>query len=558
MDDALRMISTGDAITAAQAALMGLIDAVTDDELLPAALTFARQLLEAQRGARPTRELSITHTDLSILDKAAADLQRKRPVLPAPLKVIEALRAAATLDFDAGMAVERAAFLELRASAESRGYRHAFFAEREAARVPESLATAVAHRVCTVAVVGAGTMGQGIALCCAEAGYTVQLSDANDSVLTRAFDGIKRSCDSRVKRARLSQDAANQIMARIQPARSTAEMAHADLVVEAVFEELEVKRQVLTALDAQVKPGAIIASNTSYLDIDQIAVATTRPQQVIGLHFFSPAHAMQLVEVVPGARTDADVIATALQFGRRLGKHAVLVGNCRGFVGNRMLARRVRESYFLLEEGATPAQVDQAFTEFGFPMGPFAVGDLSGLDIGWRNRQATLAKLTAREQRCTILDQMVASGRLGQKTGSGFYQYDEQRRATPDAEVVALIEQHSRDVGISRRVISSDEIIERCLLAMVDEAARILDEGIARCASDIDVVWLHGYGFPRHRGGPMHYADQLGLGAVRAAMLRYQTQQGSEYWSVAPLLEQLVQSGGTFAEWTPKVAEAQA
>jgi 3-hydroxyacyl-CoA dehydrogenase len=302
-------------------------------------------------------------------------------------------------------------------------------------------------------------------------------------------------------------------------------------------------------MGAVARPGAIIATNTSYLDIDQLAAATNRPQDVIGLHFFSPAHVMRLVEVVPGKHTAPAIQASVLALGKRLGKHPVLVGNCRGFVGNRMLARRTREAYFLLEEGATPTQVDQAFVEFGFPMGPFAVGDLAGLDIGWRNRRTNFSQLTAREQTCDVLDQLIAAGRLGQKSGKGFYRYDEERRALPDPDVDALIAAHSQRVGIERRAVGSDEILERCLFAMIDEGARILGEGNAHRPSDIDVVWLHGYGFPRHRGGPMHYADETGLANIRSAILRWRTRFGATYWSVAPLLAELAESGGAFASW---------
>jgi len=313
---------------------------------------------------------------------------------------------------------------------------------------------------------------------------------------------------------------------------------------------------VLGRLDGILKPGALLASNTSYLDIDDLAAATRRPQDVIGMHFFSPAQVMRLLEVVPGARTDPSAQATALALAKRLGKQAVLVGNARGFVGNRMLARRTREAYFLLEEGATPWQVDAAFTDFGFPMGPFAVGDLSGLDIGWRNRRAVFDRLTPREQRCTLLDQLIDAGRLGQKAGRGFYRYDAERRAQPDPEVESLIERHARAVGRERRAFGSEEILERCLIAMIDEGARILGERRARSAADIDVVWLHGYGFPRHRGGPMYHADQLGLAAVRDAILRYQAEHGAQYWAVAPVLESLAAAGGTFGSWSPALPEA--
>jgi 3-hydroxyacyl-CoA dehydrogenase len=326
-------------------------------------------------------------------------------------------------------------------------------------------------------------------------------------------------------------------------------------MIEAVFEDLEVKRQVMARASTVLRQDSILATNTSYLDIERIAEATQRPQDVIGLHFFSPAHVMKLLEIVPIAGTDPVVQATALALGKRLGKQSVLVGNARGFVGNRMLARRTREAYFLLEEGATPSQVDRAFTDFGFPMGPFAVGDLAGLDIGWRNRRAVFEQLMSREQQCTILDQLVEAGRLGQKAGRGFYRYDAQRRAEPDAEVEALIEAHSARVGRTRRAIGAEEILQRCLFAMIDEGARILGERRARAPSDIDVVWLHGYGFPRFRGGPMHYADTLGLATVRDAIAKFRAEYGAQYWEVAPLLAQLAAAGTSFQAWAKTQAE---
>jgi 3-hydroxyacyl-CoA dehydrogenase len=480
---------------------------------------------------------------------AIEDVGKRTPRLLAPTLAIEALRAAATVGFEEGMAVERSSFIALRASPESRALRHAFQAERDSARLPANLTGVPSLPINTVGIVGAGTMGQGIALAFAEVGTSVRIMDSDANVLAAALDAVARTCESRVKRGKLSADQSSAILGRLQAVSAVGDLESADLVIEAVFEDPAVKQVVMRQIDAAVRSGAIIASNTSYQDIDSLAAATGRPQNVVGLHFFSPAHVMRLIEVVPGKHTAPAVQATALGLGKRLNKHAVLVGNCRGFVGNRMLARRTREAYFLLEEGATPAQVDRAFTDFGFPMGPFAVGDLAGLDIGWRNRRTNFEQLTPREQACDILDRLIEAGRLGQKAGRGFYTYDEQRRAQPDVEVESIIAQHSKRVGIGRRIIESREILERCLFAMIDEGARILGEGYARSSSDIDVVWLHGYGFPRHRGGPMHYADEMGLASIRKAILGFQAQFGPEYWSVAPLLAQLAASDGKFKTW---------
>jgi 3-hydroxyacyl-CoA dehydrogenase len=434
---------------------------------------------------------------------------------------------------------------------ESPALQHAFSAERDAARMPPELVGAPLRRIDAAAVVGAGTMGQGIALVLAEAGIAVQLYDADAAVVARALAAIEAIVGSRVARGKLSASDAAAIGARIQSASAPESLRDADLAIEAVFEDLEVKRGVLQLLGSIMRADAVLATNTSYLDVDVLAQASGRASDVIGLHFFSPAHVMRLLEVVAGARTDRSVQATALALGKRLGKQTVLVGNARGFVGNRMMARRTREAYFLLEEGATPWQIDAAFTDFGFAMGPFAVADLAGLDIGWRNRHSQLDRLTPRERECTILDQLVAAGRLGQKAGRGFYRYDTERRGVPDSEVDALIERHARAVGRERKPVEAPEILRRCLFAMIDEAARILGEGKARRGSDIDVVWLHGYGFPRQRGGPLYYADQVGLHEVRAAILQWRDAFGADYWQVAPLLDRLATEGGRLSTWEP-------
>lgn len=550
---ALEMISTGEPVDARRALALGLIDESITGDLGAGALRFAQSLLahprEPRRAPLPIHDAN-SPDDPRLLDAALADFSRRKPQLPAPLRVIDALRAAVTRPFEEGLAVERAAFLSLRDSPESMALRYAFTAEREAARAPASLGALEPIPLRTAVVIGAGTMGQGIAFNLAEAGLSVQLQDADHAALVRALQSIAGISESRVKRGRLSTIEADAIIARIKAVADLAECRDADLLIEAVFEDLDVKRTVFARADELMKPATLFATNTSYLDVDVLAGAIRRPQQVIGLHFFSPAHVMKLLEIVPGSATDPVVQATALALGKRLRKQTVLVGNARGFVGNRMLARRTREAYFLLEEGATPSQVDQAFTDFGFPMGPFAVGDLAGLDVGWRNRRAIYAQLTPREQQCTILDQLVEAGRLGQKAGRGFYRYDEKRRAEPDPEVEAMIVRHAAKIGRKPRSLAAEEILRRCLFAMIDEGARILGDGKARSSHDIDVVWLHGYGFPRHRGGPMYHADRLGLVVVRDAIMEYQEQFGPDYWSVAPLLAELAAAGSSFQAWS--------
>jgi 3-hydroxyacyl-CoA dehydrogenase len=335
-------------------------------------------------------------------------------------------------------------------------------------------------------------------------------------------------------------------VARIKPTLELADLADADVIVEAVFEEMGIKKEVFAKLDAIARPGAILASNTSYLDIDEIAATTKRPGDVMGMHFFSPANVMKLVENVRGKKTSADVLATAQKLGKRIGKVPVMVGVCDGFVGNRMLAKRQREAMFLLEEGALPWQVDKVVRDFSFPMGPFAMADLAGLDVGWRNRKSKLDKLTPRERACDILDQICEKGRYGQKTGAGFYRYDEKRNPSPDPEIESLIVAHAGRVGMKRRVISDDEILERCLYSMVNEGARILEEGVAARPHDIDIVWIYGYGFPVYRGGPMFWADETGLAKIREAVLRYRDSVGAQYWQPAALLEQRAREGRGF------------
>jgi 3-hydroxyacyl-CoA dehydrogenase len=345
-------------------------------------------------------------------------------------------------------------------------------------------------------------------------------------------------------------------LALIKPSLDLADLAKADLIVEAVFEDMGVKKDVFARLDAIARPGAILASNTSYLDIDAIAAFTRRPGDVMGMHFFSPANVMKLLENVRGKRTAPDVLATAQKLGKRIGKVPVMVGVSDGFVGNRMLGKRQREAFFLLEEGALPWQVDKVLRDFGFPMGPFAMADLAGLDVGWRNRKAKLDRLTERERACDLLDRICEMGRYGQKTGAGFYRYDEKRTAMPDPAIEELIVEHSKRRGIARRAIGDEEILERCLYSMVNEGAKILEEGVAARPHDIDIVWIYGYGFPVYRGGPMYWADEVGLARIRDAMLRYRETVGAQYWEPAPLLQRLAREGGGFYAASGKPAPA--
>jgi len=374
----------------------------------------------------------------------------------------------------------------------------------------------------------------------------VILLEVKQELLDKGLAVIRKNYAATVAKGKLRQEVMDKRMSLIQPTLSYNDLKNVDLVIEAVFEDMAVKKEVFGKLEAICKPGTILASNTSYLNIDEIAASTKRPEDIMGMHFFSPANVMRLLENVRGAKTSPEVYATAMKIGRTIGKVPVLVGVCDGFVGNRMLAKRTRECGFMLEEGALPWQIDKAIYNFGFPMGPYAMGDMAGLDIGWRNRKAKFDSLTAREKACNIIDKICEMGRFGQKTGSGFYQYDEKRNATPDPMIEELIIRHSQEVGITRRNITDQEIIERAIYSMINEGAKILEEGIAARPLDIDVVWLNGYGFPAYLGGPMFYADTVGLKKVYDAILKYRDLVGTEYWTPSPLIERLAGEGKGF------------
>jgi 3-hydroxyacyl-CoA dehydrogenase len=474
------------------------------------------------------------------------NIAKKQRGFIAPGYCVKAVQAAVELPFAEGMKRERALFLELRASPQAAAQRHVFFGEREIAKVPSLPGDTPIRNISSVAVIGAGTMGGGIAMCFANAGISVKLLEAQQDALDRGLAAIQKNYAASVTKASLAQTEMDRRLALITPSLTYDDLGDTDLIIEAVFEDLAVKKAVFEKLDAVAKPGAILATNTSYLDVSAIAAFTKRPQDVVGMHFFSPANVMKLLENVRAEKTAPDVLATVMSVGKRIGKVAVLVGGAEGFVGNRMLAQRTREAYFLLEEGALPQQVDKVLYDFGFPMGPFAVGDLAGLDVGWRNRKSRLDKLTPRERACNILDKICEQGRFGQKTGAGFYRYEGGRTPVPDPEIENLIVEHSKQVGIERRTISDEEIIGRCLYAMINEGAKILQEGVAARPVDIDMVWIHGYGFPVYRGGPMFYADQVGLKAIYDAILKYRDRFGPDFWTPALLLAELAESSKGF------------
>ncbi|MCL2430008.1 MAG: 3-hydroxyacyl-CoA dehydrogenase, partial [Alphaproteobacteria bacterium] len=449
-------------------------------------------------------------------------------------------KAAVDLPFDDGMAFELSTFLRLLPTPQARAQRHVFFAEREAAKVPQ-LAGVKAHEIATAAVIGAGTMGGGIAMCFANAGIPVTVVETSAEALARGLDTVTKNYRNSAARGALAAGEMEARIGRITGTTDLAAVSDADIVIEAVFEDLAVKQELFGKLDSVVKPSAVLASNTSYLDLDSIARSSRRPEAVVGMHFFSPANVMRLLEVVRGAATDPLTLATAVAVGRKVGKVPAVVGVCHGFVGNRMLRIRTVEAERLLLEGALPNDVDGALTGFGFPMGPFAMSDLAGLDVSWRMRKAQ--GLTAH-----VADRLCEQGRFGQKTGRGFYRYEEgSRTPRPDPEVAQLIADTSARLGIARGDLATDQIIERLLFPMINEGARILEEGVARRPGDIDVIWVHGYGFPIWRGGPMYYADSLGLAHVRDRLIDFADKTGDERHRPAPLLQELAASAKGFA-----------
>jgi 3-hydroxyacyl-CoA dehydrogenase len=543
---ALDLIVSGTPMSAQQAYAAGAIDEVVDGDLQAAALKFAGHAVAERRAIRRVSSLTAKVDNPNLFEEYAKGIAKKSRGFLAPFHCIKAVQAATQLPFPEGMKRERELFVELQSSPQARAQQHVFMAEREVAKIPGLAEDIATREIKSAGVLGAGTMGGGIAMCFANAAIPVTLLDTSQENLDRGLATIRKNYAGSVAKGSLAQEEMDKRLASIKPALSYEALADADLIVEAVFEEMAIKKEVFVKLDAVAKPGAILASNTSYLDINEIASVTGRPQDVLGMHFFSPANVMKLLENVRGERTAAEVYATAMKLGKRIAKVPVLVGVCDGFVGNRMLAKRTREAFFLLEEGALPEQVDRVLYDFGFPMGPFAMGDLAGLDVGWRNRKAKLDHLTPREQACNLIDKICGLGRYGQKTGAGFYKYDDKRNASPDPLIEDLIVNHSAERGLGRRAISDQEILERCLYSMINEGAKILDEGIAARPSDIDIVWIYGYGFPVYRGGPMFYADQVGLANIYAAILRYQAQFGAQYWQPAPLLEQLAKQGKGF------------
>jgi 3-hydroxyacyl-CoA dehydrogenase len=536
---ALEAITSGAQLPASRALELGLIDAVADDAIA-AAVELGRQAAREQRPLPLASEVDerIRGVQPELFAAFRSKIAARARGQLAPFRIIDSIEAACTRPKAEAFRLEREYFVECRDSPQRKALTHVFFAEREARRVPGVGADVRPLPIRSAAVIGAGTMGGGIAMNFANAGIPVRLLELSPQALERGLEVIRGNYRASVARGSLSEERARQALSLIQGASEYRELAGADIVIEAVFEDLKVKQEVFARLDAVAAPHAILATNTSTLDIDAIAAGTTRPAQVVGTHFFSPANVMRLLENVRGARSSPQTLATVMALGKTLGKIAVLAGNCDGFIGNRMLMFYGAEAEFLLEEGATPEQIDRVMEGFGFAMGPLAVRDLAGNDVGFLIRKGR--RLPADERWSPILERLVAAGRLGQKAGKGFYRYEGRTRIV-DPEVVAMIEAVSRDLGIGRREIPDEEILERLLHPLVNEGARIVDEGIALRAGDIDVVYVNGYGFPAWRGGPMYWAEQDGLARVVATMQRLAPTHGAR-WRPASLLERLAAS----------------
>jgi 3-hydroxyacyl-CoA dehydrogenase len=553
VEAALNMIVSGEPIKAEMLAMLPgqkLFDKLTAsaESLAEEALAFARSVAEA-RPLPLVRSLPCKHPLGDAYFAFARNMVKGMSKnFPAPAKCVDAVEAATKNKFEAGMAIERDIFINLMWTAESRSLRHLFLAERAASKIPDVPADTAQRAINSIAVIGAGTMGGGIAMNFLNAGIPVKMLEMKQEALDRGVATIRKNYEAQVKKGKLKQDKYDQRMALLTTTLSYDDLGTTDMVIEAVFEEIGVKEAVFKELDRVMKPGAILASNTSTLDVDKIASFTKRPEDVVGLHFFSPANVMKLLEVIRGAKTAKDVMATVMSVAKKIRKTAVVSGVCDGFIGNRMIEQYGRQGGFLLDEGCTPAQVDKAMEKFGMAMGPFRMGDLAGNDIGWAIRKRRYGEKPHMKYSKTA-DLLCEKGRFGQKTGAGWYDYVAGKRdAIPNAEVVQMIEDHRKALGITPRKISDEEIVQRLVFSLVNEAAHIVEEGIANKASDIDIVYIFGYGFPPHRGGPMNYADEVGLFNVVQAMNRFaqNPMDDAKFWQPAPLLARLAAEGKTF------------
>ena len=552
---ALDAIVSGKPMTAEKAHELGLVDNLADDldDLLEISVSVAHLLSVQPEPPIKTRDrdshLLKAQNGPELFDNFRSRISRRARGFEAPFACVDCVEAATTMPFEKGLAFERETFLRCRSSNQSLSQRHAFFAEREVRKVRGLRAETSQIDLKRAAVVGCGTMGSGIAMCFANAGIPVIVTESKQDMLDRGMEMIRKNYTSTVSKGRMSGDEAEARLTLIKPTLELERVSEVDVVIEAAFEDMDLKKKIFRDLDALCKTNAILATNTSSLDVNAIAATTQRPEQVVGTHFFSPANIMRLVEIVRGDHSSPEVLSTILNLTKRLGKVGVVVGVCDSFAANRMLYPYSRQAQFLIEEGAFPEQVDKVIYDFGFPMGPFALSDLAGIDVGWRIRQHREPNRPKHLRYSDIADQLYKMGRYGQKTGKGWYQYEEgSRTPIPDSEGLELIIRTSRELGIDRREISEEEILQRCMYPLINEGARILEEGIAQRASDLDIVWLYGFGFPRYRGGPMFYADSIGLKNVYEAMQGFY-EIHRDWLEPAPLLERLAREDRTFAEW---------
>ena len=548
MTEAVRMMTTGAMISAERAKELGLVDEIVQGDLLESALAFAKQAIGKPLRRIRDQKAKLDGDPKAFFAQVREQVAKESKGYPAPLEIVACAEAAATLPFDEGRKQERVGFDRLMKGTESKALRHMFFAERQTAKIPDVPEDTPVRTVKKAAVIGAGTMGGGIAMNFANAGIPVTLIDMNQAAVDKGIGIIRKNYAATVAKGRLKQEEMDQRLGFIKETTKLEEIKDADIIVEAVFERMDVKQDIFRQLDALAKPGAILATNTSTLDVDQIAAGTKRPQDVIGTHFFSPANVMRLLEVVRGKHTDKGVLATTMKLGKTLKKVAVVSGVCDGFIGNRMLEKYGQQSLFLLDEGATPQQVDGAMAKFGMAMGPFTMYDMAGNDIGWEIRKRRYQERPDFVY-SRIADRICEQGRFGQKTGKGFYKYEPgNRKPIPDPDVQKIMDSYRTEIGAKPRAISDEEIVERLTYALVNEGAQILEEGIALRASDIDMVYLTGYGFPPYRGGPMFYADTVGLDKVLKSIEGFQKGYQGAQWKPAPLLVKLAKAGRKFNE----------
>ena len=549
---ALTVITSGSMVPAAKAQALGLLDEVVEGDVVDAAVACALRWVAENRSIRRTGALDDLVAEArgqpEIFEDCRTQMARRARGFDAPYACVTCIEAAVNQPFAEGLAFERETFLRLVASDQSKAQRHAFFAEREVVKIPDVPRDTPTRPIETAAVIGCGTMGGGIAMNFANAGIPVRVFEVSQEALDKGLATITKNYAATVSKGRLSLEAMERRLGLISTTVDYGDLGEADVVIEAVFEEMGLKKEVFGKLDAACKPEAILASNTSTLDVNEIASATRRPGQVIGTHFFSPANVMKLMENVRGAQTSAATIATIMKLSKAIGKVGVLVGVCDGFVGNRMLYAYRRQADFLLEEGAQPQQIDTVIYDFGMPMGPYAMGDLAGLDVGWRIRKGQAATRPTHLRYSTVADRVCALGRFGQKTGAGWHRYEPgSRTPIPDPEIEQLIVSISEEQGITRRAITDQEILERCLYPLVNEGAKILEEGLALRPGDIDIVWIYGYGFPRYRGGPMFWADLVGVRTIYDVMSRLHDEHG-DWLEPAPLLRRLAEHGKGFGD----------